>query len=114
MRKFLASLNTISFKDNSLRQTYLLITHLKIYCEQINIRTYGVRNIVDKRVANSSPCSNFYSGREMSKYSRYFWNEQNSVELHAMHKMPRKGNSSRPLIHKPVGHIQFCYNSKYL
>lgn len=35
--KFLASLKTISLKENSARQTYLLITHLKIYCKQINI-----------------------------------------------------------------------------
>jgi hypothetical protein len=26
----------------------------------------------------------------------------------------KASNSSRPLIHKPVGHIQFYYNSKYL
>jgi len=73
--KFLASLKTISFKENSVRQTYLFITHLKMYCEQTNI--YNNLHVPSKkkfesRVANLSPRSNLYSGLKMSKYSRYF------------------------------------------
>jgi hypothetical protein len=65
-------------------------------------------------LANSSSCINYNSGREISKYSSYFWNPQNAVELYIVYEMPVKAsNSSLPLIHKPVCDIQFCYNSKY-
>jgi hypothetical protein len=116
--KFLASLKTIGFKENSVRQTYLLISLLKIYCEQININNnLHVRSKkklrVGKRIEvhvvisiHSMKCQNICAIFEMH---RIRWNFMQCTKC-----QEKASNSSRPLIHKPVGHIQFCYNSKYL